>query len=133
MTDKDYIITALKITIDDYTQAVEAGGIDWIRKYFGDDQSVVDVFTKNAEFWVWWVNQWEIRDREFIRVTGIDLIAEPLEGKVWYVAFQEYLEVHDVSRLSIIPNRFVLQKLASELRIVIFRQEDLLNQHTHEK
>lgn len=112
MENKKHIQRALGITNDDFVIAVEQAGYQWIDRYFHNDDDAVKLIASCKMFWKWWVNEWDIRDSEFIRITSIDLIDTPLEGKCWQIAFEEWIDLHEVKKLHIVPNRWVIQELS---------------------
>jgi hypothetical protein len=131
MENKEHIQRALGITADEYAVAVEQAGYQWIDRFFQNDQETVKIIASCAMFWKWWVNQWDIRDAEYIRMTSLDIIDTPLEGKYWQAAFEEWIEIHMVKKLQIIPNRMVIEELS---RKIVEEENKLktLKTHTHE-
>lgn len=116
MTHKEQIQKSLGITTDEYTQAVEEAGYQWIARYFGNDADTSHLISTCRMFWLWWVNEWEIRDAEYIRVTSIDLLDAPLDGRYWQAAFKEWLEVHAVKNLTLRPNRWVRVEISKTIK-----------------
>lgn len=116
MTNQEHIQKALGISLDEYTIAVEQAGYEWINRYFNNDDEAVRIISSCKMFWLWWVNQWEIRDAEFVRMTGVDIIDTPLEGRYWQAAFEDWVDIHAVKKLSIIPNRLVIKELSKMIR-----------------
>lgn len=116
MNNKDYIQKALGISADEYVIAVEQGGYQWINRYFHGDEDMTRLVSTCGMFWKWWINQWEIRDEQFVQSTGIDVLDMALDGRYWQVAFEEWLELHDVMKLQIVPNRWVIAALSKMIR-----------------
>lgn len=112
MENKKHIQKALGITADEYSIAVEQAGYEWIDRYFHDDAEATRIIAGCEMFWKWWVNQWDIRDKEFVRITSIDIIDERLEGKYWQAASEEWLDIHRVKNLQIRPNKWVIKELS---------------------
>jgi hypothetical protein len=49
-----------------YNQQVYDTAVAWIKHHVWNDDEMVRCLTEQKEFWTWWLNQWNIRDAEFV-------------------------------------------------------------------
>ena len=130
MTTKEIIIKSLCITDDEYANMVERSGYAWLSRLM--DDRLINEVAKIELFWKWWKNQWEIRDREFVRMTNLVQINEALGGKTQLYAGSLYNDIHNPYNLIIIPNTWVHQEILKVLNNEIQKEEKFINQKKRE-
>lgn len=99
-----------------FTELVERAGYTWMRRYFATDEDMMQLLSTSPMFWKWWINEWQIRDTDFLFETSLRFLAEPLTGIALQYALEEYVEKHAVMKLKIVPNRLVTQELNRMIR-----------------
>lgn len=84
--------------------------IAWIRANIWPDEDLVSAMIEQKAFWLWWVNQWNIRDDEFLTdhieyalYKGCNEFLPTDELK------QEWLLTHDVRNIQIQATDSVMQ------------------------
>jgi len=110
MQNKQYITKALAINEYRYAQMVECSAYVWLTR-LTDDSAVIGEIVKCSIFWKWWINQWEIRDEQYVYECNIKLINEELSGRTLLLARELYNEKHDPMSLKIIPNSLVVNEI----------------------
>lgn len=114
--NKKLICEALGLTEMQYCEMVMHFGQMWMHRYFGHEEIMINALNKSKNFWAWWLNQWNNRDADFIRLTNLNLIEMPLNGMVKQKAVELYDETHEASELKIRPNRFVIQEVGKLIK-----------------
>lgn len=68
-------------------------------------------------FWMWWVRQWDIRDRAFVHHMELDMdMASKLLNGVRYDMLELYKMDHNPAELKVFPSRVVENLIADEIR-----------------
>lgn len=116
MNNQERIRIVLGYGLDEFNSMVEQAGYTWINRYFGLSDDMVDIVSKSRRFWQWWINEWEIRDGDFLFETSLRFITEPLTGLALQHALEEYVEKHNAMKVSIVPNSLVRQELNQMIR-----------------
>lgn len=111
--DAQYICRNLEITEQEYCEMVYAGGLAWINHQYAPNQFLIDIFESNKWFWKWWVNQWEIRDRNYVNTNRNFNPWPPRINRRIYDGF------HDVAEIKAIPNQIVLQEINKAIRAAV--------------
>ena len=124
MKEKNIIIKSIGITEMRYCTMVMEAGYSWLRSNFGKDASIVNNIAKMRLFWLWWNNQWEIRDAEYVRITSISLINEVLCGDVKSIATELYNDIHNPYHIRVIPNRMLKDEISKLLLKEIAKEEE---------
>jgi hypothetical protein len=128
MNTKDIIIKSLAITDFDYGNIVMQNGYCWLQNNFGKDEQLINNIATVPLFWAWWKNQWEIRDREFIRISSIDAINEVLESETRTMAMSLYQDIHNPYLLNVQPNVWVKKEINHLILQEIAKEEELIKQ-----
>lgn len=103
--DAQFIIRKLEYTEQDYCERVEAGGYEWLNRYFSHAPDVIRLYSYSKKFWQWWVNQWEIRDKDFVKACKNFHPWPP------HISHKLYDGFHNIAEISIRPNRWVIKEL----------------------
>lgn len=103
-----FIIRKLSFTHLEYCEMVERGGYAWLDRYFFHSPEVIQASSYSQLFWKWWVNEWNIRDDQFVRYVHF---CHPDVEQLDY-----YLQTHSVGRLIIHPNRFAITEVNKILK-----------------
>lgn len=114
--NRQAIVRALGISMEDYNTAVLNSGYAYIKRFLREsdpeEKLIMETLSRSGRFWKWWVNARDLRDDDFVRVTGINLLDKPLEGKVWKAAFDEYTQLNDPLMICERPNYLVIEEVA---------------------
>lgn len=130
LQNKDFICKAFGLDELQYGQMVYNVGQWWIDKFFIKDPLMVDVLNNSCRFWAWWKNQWNNRDAEFVRLTSIDMINEPLTGYCYQAALELYNTLHESGAREIHPNRFVQEEVNA---MIIEEEQKILKLRNNEQ
>lgn len=103
--NRQYILRKLEISDLRYCQEVEDVGYMYLHRYFSYSPEAIESASKSELFWKWWINQWEIRDNEFVQQTCFRMPWPKETQRRIYDSF------HDVKQISIVPNRFVIDEI----------------------
>lgn len=95
----------------------------WMERYFGTEQLIIDALNASPTFWKWWNKQWDNRDNEFVKVTGLDMIDLPLDRDTMAITTDLYEEHHNIDQLKIVPN----MKVVKEVGALIITETEKLN------
>jgi len=115
--NRQLILKALKGTETIYHGMVFEGGLKWIRNNMCmNDEVIVSVIGGCKLYWAWWRNQWDIRDASYLTMVDFKRHVLPLEGEYLCIALELYDDAHNVDRLRVIPNRYVLEEVSKALR-----------------
>lgn len=106
----------LGYTEQGYSLMIEYAGYAWLDRYFATNTELKNVFVTSKNFWQWWVNQWDLRDAEFLKETSLRFINEELDGDELQLALGFFVEKHCVKNLSIVPNYLVRQEVNALLK-----------------
>lgn len=129
MTHTQELITrSLCLTADEYAEMVFQAGNIWLERL--SDKRVIKRVSLLPLFWKWWKNQWEIRDKEFIRVANLNEINQPLSGDTLIFASSLYNDVHDIKALKIIPNAWLNKQIVEIVNTEIEQTEALIKTKT---
>lgn len=120
VTNKQIICTALGMNELQYAEMVEEFGQLWMNRYFGHEEIMLNALNKSKTFWAWWVNQWENRNEDYVRLTNLAIIELPLDRVTKAVAIELYRETHAANELKIVPNKFVVAEVNK-----LIKQEEL--------
>ena len=63
--NKEYIMARLELTEEQYTTMVFETAEKWIKYHVWNDDSAASYLMSLNEFWLWFVNLWNIRDDAF--------------------------------------------------------------------
>ncbi|WP_317899458.1 hypothetical protein [Aurantibacillus circumpalustris] len=115
--NRELILKALKGDDTIYHGMVFEHGLEWIRNNMSlNDEQIVSVIGGCKLFWAWWRNQWSLRDEAYINLVDFKRHELPFENECLQVALELYNDTHNVNRLHIIPNRFVINEVSSALK-----------------
>ena len=89
----------------------------WLANHF-DDGALEEAIALIPLFWIWWNNQWDMRDSEFIRLSNVRDINEVLTGLTRNYAISLYSEIHDSTTIIVQSNVW----LNIEIRKVLEKQ-----------
>jgi hypothetical protein len=103
-----FIIRKLGFTHLEYCEMVEHSGYVWLDKYFFHSPEIIQASSYSQLFWKWWVNEWNIRDDQFIRHVRF------CHPEVEQLSF--YLDIHSIRKLEIRPNRFAITEVNKILK-----------------
>lgn len=108
--DAQYICRKLEITELEYCEKIEKDGHAYLRRKYPVDQLLRELHVSSSIFWKWWVNQWEIRDRDFV--------SSCMKFNPWpaHINRKLYQCFHEVSELTIQPNSLVIRDVSKSLR-----------------
>lgn len=77
----DLIIKALEIDQAKYNWLVFNTGLDFLlKKLCFNDTQLASSAAESKQFWVWWRNQWSLRDKTFVYQTALKKQALPLDA-----------------------------------------------------
>lgn len=79
---------------------------DYIRHKVLNDDDVVSKITSQQEFWIWWVNQWNIREDAFIT----NYLEFVLAGGFESFLNPEWQKLHDVANIKALLPEPVLKR-----------------------
>lgn len=122
---KELIIKALRLGPADHSTMLFYGADMWLDKL--SDSRVIARVAELPLFWKWWKNQWDIRDQEFIRLTNLNEINQPLSGDTLHMAQSLYNDIHDATGLKIIPNAWLNKQIAEIVASEIEQTEAYIN------
>lgn len=129
MKTKDIIIKALGMSEMNYCEMVMEGGYCWLKSRFGvDEELLINNVAKIPLFWKWWNNQWDIRDKEYTRITSVDVINEALEGKTRRIAIEIYHDIHNPYHLIAMPNVWLKAEIDKLILQEIQKEEEIIKQ-----
>ena len=115
--NRELILKALKGNETIYHGMVFEGGLKWIRNNMCmNDEQIVSVIGSCKLFWAWWRNHWEIRDEVYLRLVDFKRHVLPLESEYLCIALELYDDAHNVDRLRVRPNRFVIDEISKALK-----------------
>lgn len=100
----------------------------WMERYFGTEKIVINALNNSKSFWAWWINQWDNRNAEFVRLTSLDVIELPLTGITQAMAIELYDETHATNELCIVPNKFVVSEVS---KLIKQEESKLKNLYNH--
>lgn len=98
--NKHQVCKLLGWSIDDYTAYQEAKGLEYLADMVDGDWWSVDIVSKCAMFWRWWVNHWNQRDEEFLAIYR-DFPADFLALK--------YDDLNDVGGFKFWPHKVIME------------------------
>lgn len=109
-----FIIRKLNLTHLEYCEMVERSGYNWLNKYFFHAPEVIQASSYSQLFWKWWVNEWKIRDEQFVK--HVRFCYPEVEQLLYYV------DIHSIHKLVIHPNRFAITEVNKILREIILAE-----------
>lgn len=124
---------ALRINELQYGQMVWDNALLWMDRYFGTQPIVKEALESSKSFRLWWVNQWDNRDQEFLNMTSLAKIELPLDNKTHQYTTELYQDHHNVDQLRIIPNRFVVREVGKLIKIEETRLEALKREQSNKQ
>lgn len=90
--------------------------IAWIRAVVWNDEDIVSALTNQPDFWKWWVNQWNLRDEQFLTdhieyvlYVGCSNILDDEQFK------QEWLLTHMVKKIEVMPHSEIMQRAYADV------------------
>jgi hypothetical protein len=102
--NQQVIIRKLNITHLQYCEMVEAGGYIWLQRYLSHVPEVISLSSYSQLWWKWWVNEWNIRDHQFVLDVRFRKLPDDVIRKY-------YDDVHKINTLIIRPNRWVIKEV----------------------
>lgn len=106
-----------RLGLDEYSiiDMVVDNASEYLEANYGKDNPVNTVFRNLPEFWVWWRQWWAVRDQQILGLyqpgtAQLNLVQKQASG------FRVYAHFHNVSRLSMYPNRALIDKCREQLR-----------------
>lgn len=89
----------------------------WLSQKFGKDYRVLNKIALLPLFWKWWINQWAMREKEFVRVCNLWELNEVFEGADLKMLSDLFFEVHEVSNIRFNFNVYVNREITDMLRV----------------
>lgn len=75
----------------------------------------IKLIAETQSFWMWWTNQWAIRDRNFCVTLGLDMdLAERLLSGIQYDLRELYESEHQPEELKVFPNGSMKRMITAE-------------------
>lgn len=99
MVTRELVLRALGWDALQYGNFLFDSGIEYLRRYCGDDEEILSQFSRHQLFWSWFRNHWHIRDYGFIQDTKGLSQAEKLEY---------YKSLHNMQGFRYKPHRVVM-------------------------
>jgi hypothetical protein len=100
---KEQVMQALKWDALKYAEFQEEMGIRFLKSVLlGGDETWLSELTRCRIFWQWWINQWNIRDKQFIECR---LYASSLHNAV-----ENYEYLHNPITLRTRPHKGVMEE-----------------------
>lgn len=110
--NKQQILESCAMSDDEYCNLQFECAVEWIKYRVLDDEEVISAITSKETFWTWWINQWNLRNDEFV----IDNIQYILAGNHERFLKDVWLHVHQVDRIVAYPSyQCLLEKTLSEV------------------
>lgn len=91
-------------------------GLEYLHRYFGDDEGIISHASKHPLFWKWFRNHWHNRDYEFLQHTK----HLPVIAKI-----REYKALHNMQGFRYKPHRVVMEKYIYEEMIYPITHEEV--------
>ncbi len=130
MKSSERIQIVLGYSADEYARLVEEAGYGWVTR-FTLNPDAHTVYGRSAMFWKWWVNEWNLRDEQFLSDTGLRFADKPLTGYPLACALDIYVAFHNINKLDIVPNRWVHEEVARMIREMERELNEQLNPQTN--
>lgn len=108
-----------------YSEMVMAHAQQWMRKYFGTEETIINALNHSGWFWKWWVNQWDNRDTEFVQIAGLEYAELPLEKALAEAVLEDYKIHHNVNKLRIVPNKMVVNEVGKLIKVEVQKIKQL--------
>jgi hypothetical protein len=112
---KTVICKHIGISEDDYNALVFNTAYDYLSKTIPNDKFGVDLLTGSKTFWTWWTNQWERRERLFIREIDLDKVNYIIAPSEVQLIKDLWHETHEVEGINIYPSRVVFENAYAEM------------------
>jgi hypothetical protein len=110
--NKQQILESCEMNDDEYCNLQFEKAVEWIKYRILDDEEVISAITSKEMFWTWWINQWNLRNDEFVT----DNIYYIIAGEHARFLKDVWLHVHQVDRIVAYPSyQCLLEKTLSEV------------------
>lgn len=106
------MLHALKINPAHYEAILINHALRWIASQFGHDYKTQEVVASSPLFWLWWRNQWSLRDDKFVYETSLHKLQYPITSTDKELLMELYLDTHSVADLNIQFNKLVRDELS---------------------
>jgi hypothetical protein len=80
---------------EDIFWAITDCGIEYVDILCGRDLRTRAEILYGEDYWLWWINQWNIRNERFVAEMGIEkLVGQPIAKAALHALFDKYLSIH---------------------------------------
>lgn len=124
-TNRQIICELLNITDEEYMNYVLDKAEVWLTMYLGDDEWSKTRVMETKSFWLWWENQWNIRNNQLLNSLyelmyncGEDIrhIRDyRYDFKKQALVLEMFNNVHSIQNLNIKPNRMVMDETYAKM------------------
>jgi hypothetical protein len=100
------IVDTIKISLEEHNSFQFESAFDYLENIYKIDKDGEIELTRTTKFWKWWVNQWNIRNKDLvflIQLKGNNASEE------WRIRMKEkFYNMHSVSALTVYPDLSIM-------------------------
>lgn len=122
METKDLLCKHMNMSADEYSQLVFDNAYAYLNRIIPNDQLGMDLLTKSKAFWAWWQNQWNRRDRIFIREIDLHDVQHIVSPDASTLMRELYFETHSVEGITVFPSRMILEESYAVMIGQVFKE-----------
>jgi hypothetical protein len=100
---QDMVMAATGTTHDEYCQAQFEGAYKYLHYFIPGDEQGIDILVKSKTFWVWWRNQWAIREEDFLMNDCTVIKNSAALKRIW-------LSLHKPHNITAVPGKIVFEE-----------------------
>ena len=108
-TSKDLIMSITGMTAEAYELHKTDTAVDYLNDVLEFDQWGRTQLIQSSHFWLWWNNQWALRNEKLVHDFALDQLSTKEVAEYREVVAQTYLDTHQIATLNIYPNRVVME------------------------
>lgn len=119
---KQLICKNIGVSESDYNKLVFETAYEYLNKIIPGDTFGMDLLTKSSSFWAWWENQWNRRERIFVREIDLDKVNYIIAPSEMQLIKDLWHETHEVGEMNIHPSRVIMENAYAEMIGDVFKE-----------
>jgi hypothetical protein len=109
--NKEQIMENIGVDSVQYNVFMNDVAMQWVRSRILNDEDVLNKITEQPDFWMWWINQWNLREDAFLRLYSYFTVPGGFEKFL----HPEWLKIHDISNINVLIPEVVLKNVVKAI------------------
>jgi hypothetical protein len=112
---QNMVMAATGTSHEEYCNAQFEGAYKYLNHFIGGDNAGINILTKSTCFWLWWRNQWAIREQDFLMNDCTVINSTDALKRIWK-------SLHKAHNISAVPGKMVFDESYALMIAELFKE-----------